>query len=220
MRILLKNKGSQKSILTANNEITGKKKHVQTNPSISLTANDFSSSFACTNSFSKIMSYDDLFKASHLTHAFCQEKLLGGHVKFDVPLMTMDDLITYFRILKPKKSCSFDEISMLMLQLAMPRIVSSLVYICIICVSLSATLHLYSSLCKPLEKHISRHMNIHFAKHNLFHANQSGSRSQHSCQTALIKANGYWLNSINSNKIKWLLFIDFKQALDTINHTI
>ena len=134
--------------------------------------------------------------------------------------MTMDDLITYFRILKPKKSCSFDEISMLMLQLAMPRIVSSLVYICIICVSLSATLHLYSSLCKPLEKHISRHMNIHFAKHNLFHANQSGSRSQHSCQTALIKANGYWLNSINSNKIKWLLFIDFKQALDTINHTI
>ena len=81
-----------------------------------------------------------------MTHAFCQEKLLGGHVKFDVPLMTMDDLITYFRILKHKKSCSFDEISMFMLQLAMPRIVSSLVYIYIyiICVSLSATFHLYS----------------------------------------------------------------------------
>ena len=90
------------------------------------------------------MSDDDLFKASHLTHAFCQEKLSSGHVKFDVPLMTMDDLITYFRILKPKKSCSFDEISMFMLQLAMPRILSSLVYIYIICVSLSATFHLYS----------------------------------------------------------------------------
>ena len=51
-----------------------------------------------------------------MTHAFCQEKLSGGHVKFDVPLMKMDDLIrsTYFRILKPKKSCSFDEISMFM----------------------------------------------------------------------------------------------------------
>ena len=49
------------------------------------------------------MSGDGLFKASHLTDAFCQEKLLGGHVKFDVPLMTMDDIITYFRILKPKK---------------------------------------------------------------------------------------------------------------------
>ena len=64
--------------------------------------------------------------------------------------MTMDDLITYFRILKPKKSCSFDEISMFMLKLAMPRIVSSLVYIYIyiyiyiIFVSLSATFHLYS----------------------------------------------------------------------------
>ena len=100
---IIKNKGSQKSIWTAINEITGKKKHVQTNPSISLTANDFSSSFACTNPFSKIMSDDDLFKASHLTHAFCQEKLSAGHVKFDVPLMTMDDLITYFTILKPKK---------------------------------------------------------------------------------------------------------------------
>ena len=79
---------------------------------------------------------------------------------------------------------------------------------------------LLSSLCKPLEKHISRHMNIHFAKHNLFHTNQSGFRSQHSCQNALIKANEYWLNSINSNKINGSLFIDFKQAFDTINHTI
>ena len=101
---IIKNKGSPKSIWTGINGITGKKKYVQTNSSISLTANDFSSSFAyITNSSSNIMSDDDLFKASTLTHAFCQEKLLEGHVKFDVPLMTMDDLITYFRILKPKK---------------------------------------------------------------------------------------------------------------------
>ena len=51
-----------------------------------------------------------------MTHAFCQGKLLGGHVKFDVPLMTMDNLITYVRTLKPKK-------------LAMPHIMSSHVYI-------------------------------------------------------------------------------------------
>ena len=101
---IIKNKGSQKIIWSANNEITRNKKHVQTNPSISLKANDFSSSFACTNSFSNILTGDDLFTASHSTHAFFQEKLLGGHLKFDVPLMTMDDLITYFRILKPKKS--------------------------------------------------------------------------------------------------------------------
>ena len=72
----------------------------------------------------------------------------------------------------------------------------------IICVSLSATFHRYSKkhclsqftkretsivvqiidrylFCpvyiKLLGKHISRHMNIHFAKHHLFHTNQSGS---------------------------------------------
>ena len=69
-----------------------------------LMANDFNSAFACTNSFSNIITDDNLFKASHLTHASCQEKNLGVHVKFDAPLMTIDDLFTYFRILKPKKS--------------------------------------------------------------------------------------------------------------------
>ena len=63
-------------------------------------------------------------------------------------------------------------------------------------------------------------MNIHFTKHNFFHINQSAFRSQHSCQTALIKAIEYWLNSINSNKINDSLFIEFKQAFDTISHTI
>ena len=69
------------------------------------------------------------------------------------------------------------------------------------------------SLCNRLEKHISRHINIHFARRHLFHTNQSGFRSQHSCQTALTKVNEYYLSSINSNKINGSLFIDFKQAL-------
>ena len=80
---------------------------------------------------------------------------------------------------------------------------------------------LLSSLCKPLGKHISRHVNIHFAKHHLFNTitNQSGSSSQHSCQTALIKVNEYWLKSINASKINGSSFIDLKQALNTIDHT-
>ena len=59
-------------------------------------------------------------------------------------------------------------------------------------------------------------MNIHYAKLHLIYTYQSGFRSQHSCQTALIKANEYWLNSINSNKINGSLFIDFKQAFEAI----
>ena len=68
---IIKNKDSQKRIWTTINEID----------------------------ISIIMSDDDLFKASYLTSASCQEK----HVKFDVPPMAKDDSITYFRILKPKK---------------------------------------------------------------------------------------------------------------------
>ena len=76
------------------------------------------------------------------------------------------------------------------------------------------------SICKPLEKHISRHMNIHFAKYHLFHTNQSGFRIQHSCQNVWIKANEYWLNFINSNKINGSLFVDLKQAFDAFHHII
>ena len=50
-------------------------------------------------------------------------------------------------------------------------------------------------------------------KKHLFHTNQSGFVSQHSCQT-------HWLNFINSNRINGSVFIDFKNAFDTINHTI
>ena len=41
-----------------------------------------------------------------------------------------------------------------------------------------------------------------------------------SYQTALIKAYEYWLNSIDSKKTNGSLFIDFKQASDTIYLTI
>ena len=146
---------------------------------------------------------------------------------------------------------------MFMLQLAMPRIVSFLVCVCVyMCIyiyiySLCISKCYFPSILKKaliipvhkkgyinncanffidryllcpvyvnLWKNISRHMNIQFAKHNLFHTNQSGFRSHRSCQTALNKANEYWLNSINSHKINGSLFIDFKQAFDTINHTI
>ena len=57
-------------------------------------------------------------------------------------------------------------------------------------------------------------------KYHLFQTYRSGFRSQHFCQTASIKANEYWLNSINSNKINGLLFIDFKQVFDTINNAV
>ena len=64
---------------------------------------DFSSLFAFQPSFSDILSGEDLSRASRLTRSFCQEKLLGSHVKVGVPLMTIENLITYFRVLKSKK---------------------------------------------------------------------------------------------------------------------
>ena len=77
-----------------------------------------------------------------------------------------------------------------------------------------------SSLSKPLEKHVLFHLQKHFSKYSVFHDNQSGFRGDHSCQTALIKSNELWLDAINSGRITGSLFVDFKQAFDTIHHSI
>jgi hypothetical protein len=46
--------------------------------------------------------------------------------------------------------------------------------------------YLLPVISKLMEKHISRHMYQYLAKYNLLHDAQSGFRSNHSCQTALI----------------------------------
>ena len=63
-------------------------------------------------------------------------------------------------------------------------------------------------------------MSSYLEKHNLFHTNQSGFRKLHSCNTALIKMNENWLKNINSNLLCGTLFVDFKKAFDSIDHTI
>jgi len=54
----------------------------------------------------------------------------------------------------------------------------------------------------------------------LLYSRQSGFRSNHSCQTALIQNIDEWLSAIDNNEIVGTLFIDLSKAFDFVNHDI
>ena len=117
---LIKNNGSQKCIWNAINLLTGKKKHVNTKSSFSISAEEFSSSFASTNSHRNNLSADDITKATRCTKSFCSNNLSTMTDRHIFPFMSVSDLLNYLQSLKPKKSSSFDNISVFMLKLAAP----------------------------------------------------------------------------------------------------
>ena len=57
-------------------------------------------------------------------------------------------------------------------------------------------------------------------EHNLLHKTQSGFRSQHSCETALVHMIDSWLNAMDSGKMVGVVLVDFKKAFDLVDHQI
>ena len=49
---------------------------------------------------------------------------------------------------------------------------------------------------------------------------QSGFHKKHSCQTALVKYLDQWVSYIDGGDIVCSLFIDFRKALDVVDHSI
>ena len=66
-------------------------------------------------------------------------------------------------------------------------------------------------ISKLIEKHISRHMYQYLAKYNLLHDAQSGFRSNHSCQTALINIIDKWIEEMNNGNVNVVILLDLKK---------
>ena len=77
-----------------------------------------------------------------------------------------------------------------------------------------------SVLAKPLQKHINKHLLLHLDKYNLLHPSQSGFRKKRSCQTTLTSLVDQWLTNINKDEFNGVVFVDFKEAFDVIDHNL
>ena len=71
-----------------------------------------------------------------------------------------------------------------------------------------------------LERHVSIHLKEHFEMNGLFYSRQSGFRTNHSCQTALVKLLDEWVAAIDNNEIVGTLFLDLSKAFDLVDHAI
>ena len=76
------------------------------------------------------------------------------------------------------------------------------------------------TVSKIFEKHINKHLMAFLNKYKLIHANQSGFRQKHSCQTALVKLIDQWLTCIDKGDIIGTVFLDFRKAFDLVDHSI
>jgi retron-type reverse transcriptase len=60
----------------------------------------------------------------------------------------------------------------------------------------------------------------YLAKYNLLHDAQSGFRSNHSCQTALINIIDKWIEEMNNGNVNVVILLDLRKAFDVVDHDI
>ena len=70
-----------------------------------------------------------------------------------------------------------------------------------------------STVSKIFEKHVNKHLMAYLNKYELLRDNQSGFRTKHSCQTALVKLINDWMKCIDKGDLVGALFIDFRRLL-------
>ena len=63
-------------------------------------------------------------------------------------------------------------------------------------------------------------LSAYLKEYNLLHKTQSGFRSQHSCETALVQMIDTWLNAMDNGKMIGVVLVDFKKAFDLVDHQI
>ena len=176
---------------------------------------------------------------------FCKNRL-SPDKRFSIPFMEIHEVAQIIMKLKSTNTSGLDTISNKILKLSLPYTVDSLTYIYNLCIQNSyfpcafksakivpipkskntgdlnnyRPISLLSSVSKPLERHIHKHLIQYLETNNLFCSSQSGFRPFHSCETALNKLTNAWLTSINKSQMVGSVFLDFRKAFDIVNHAI
>ena len=176
---------------------------------------------------------------------FCQSKL-PSDTKFKIPQVLKENVLKFFSKMDINKATGTDMIGPRLLKLAAPYIADEVTFICNHSISNSVfptkwkeakvtPLHksgphedvnnyrlisILPILSKVLEKHVHDSLSEFLQEFSLLHKTQSGFRTQHSCETALINMTDSWLNAMDKGKIIGVVLVDFKKAFDLVDHRI
>ena len=205
-------------------------------------ANEFNDFFV--NIASKLK--EPLTKSNHdKLREFCNERI-SQDTKFIIPPIQKEKVFKFLSNIDINKATGLDMIGPRLLKLAAPLISDEITFICNHSITNSifpskwkeakvTPLHksgphedvnnyrpisILPVLSKVLEKHVHESLSEFLQQHKLLHKTQSGFRTQHSCETALINIIDLWLNAIDSGKIVGVVLVDFKKAFDLVDHEI
>ena len=205
-------------------------------------ANTFNSFFA--NIAAKVKG-----PVTHSNHSklkdFCDSRL-PDNIQFNISNIEKDKVLKYLSSMDSCKATGTDNIGPRLLKFAAPYIADDISYICNHSIN-SATfprkwkeakvspLHkngphddvnnyrpisILPVLSKVLEKHVHDCLSAYLKEYNLLHKTQSGFRSQHSCETALVQMIDTWLNAMDNGKMIGVVLVDFEKAFDLVDHQI
>ena len=73
---------------------------------------------------------------------------------------------------------------------------------------------------KILEGQICKHIDNHMEEHDLHTNKQWGYRKNRSTETLLLLLTETWKHALDLGKVGCVLFVDFRKAFDTVDHTI
>ena len=176
---------------------------------------------------------------------FCDSRL-PDNIKFSISNIEKDQVLKYLSTMDSCKATGTDNIGPRLLKFAAPYIAGDISYICNHSINSStfprkwkeakvSPLHKNGShddvnnyrpisilpvLSKVLEKHVHDCLSAYLKEYNLLHKTQSGFRSQHSCETALVHMIDTWLNAMDNGKMIGVVLVDFKKAFDLVDHKI
>ena len=76
------------------------------------------------------------------------------------------------------------------------------------------------TIAKIFEKLVYRQIVVYFNENNIISSKQSGFRSLHSTETAILDSTNQWLMNMDLGLINGVLFLDLKKGFDTVDHSI
>ena len=239
---MIASKSNSKSIWKAINQLTNKNAKSK-NPFVKLSSEEMNEHF-CNIATTIITSNRTSENNLDILQSYCNFKKIKECA--DIPLLSVHEVCNALMNLKQTNTRGIDGIDAKILKLSAHVIAETLTYVYNLCISKNRIpkafkvakiipihktgdcedptnyrpISILSTLSKPLEIHINKHILKHFNSLDLFHQNQSGFRVNHSCHTALTNLIDQWLVNINNDKITGVIAVDFMKAFDVVDRNL